>query len=150
MNKVLIILGLLISFHSSAENNLESTFLEDDQVVKIIPIKANTGSAAARDEEYMPLFYVMPIYPRRAQERGTEGYVIVGFTVTEIGTVKNAEVIEGRCGDMDNPESGMRSCSMFNKSSLKAASKLKYKPKVIDGNPVKIDNVLYRFRYLME
>mgnify|MGYP001196138377 FL=1 len=129
----------------------------DDEIIKIIPIKASTGSAAApevalaaRDEEYLPLFFVGPKYPRKAQEKGTEGYVVVSFTVTKKGTVKNAEVIEGKCGDMDDPKSGMRSCSVFNTSSLKAASKLKYKPKVIDGNPVKQDNVLHRYSYLME
>ena len=44
----------------------------------------------------------------------------------------------------------MRDCSIFNNSSIRAAAKLKYKPKIVDGNPVKVDNVLYRFRYEME
>ena len=44
----------------------------------------------------------------------------------------------------------MRDCSIFNNSSLRAAAKLKYKPKIVDGNPVKVDGVAYRFRYEME
>jgi hypothetical protein len=43
----------------------------------------------------------------------------------------------------------MRDCSIFNNSSIRASAKLKYKPKIVDGNPVKVDNVLYRFRYEM-
>jgi protein TonB len=128
----------------------------DDEIIKIIPIKANSGTGASPqfalptlDNEYLPLFAVRPQYPRRAQERGTEGYVVVSFTITKKGTIENADVIEGKCGNMDNSEFGMRSCSIFNSSALRAASKLKYKPIVIDGNPVKKDNILYRFQYLI-
>ena len=41
------------------------------------------GGSFFRDGEYIPLFKVQPIYPRRAQERGTEGFAIVSFTITE-------------------------------------------------------------------
>jgi len=123
----------------------------------IIPIKANSGTGAspqfalpALDNEYLPLFAVQPQYPRRAQERGTEGFAIISFTITEQGTAENAIVIEGKCGDINNPEVVMRDCSIFNNSSLRAAAKLKYKPKIVDGNPVKVDGVAYRFRYEME
>ena len=52
-----------------------------------------------RDGEYIPLFKVQPIYPRRAQERGTQGYAIVSFTITESDHVENAKPLEGYCGD---------------------------------------------------
>ena len=42
------------------------------------------------------------------------------------------------------------SYSIFNNSSIRAAAKLKYKPKIVDGNPVKVDDVMYRFKYEME
>ena len=38
-----------------------------------------------RDGEYIPLFKVQPIYPRRAQERGTEGFAITSFSHLSIG-----------------------------------------------------------------
>ena len=106
--------------------------------------------AVVKDGAYMPLFAVQPQYPRRAQERGTEGYSIISFTITEQGTAEGAIVVEGKCGDINDPEVVMRDCSIFNNSSVRAAAKLKYKPKIVDGNPVKVDNVLYRFRYEME
>ena len=120
--------------------------------VSIAKPKANfkAGGSFFRDGEYIPLFKVQPIYPRRAQERGTEGFAIISFTITEQGTAENAIVIEGKCGDINNPEVVMRDCSIFNNSSLRAAAKLKYKPKIVDGNPVKVDGVAYRFRYEME
>ena len=119
--------------------------------VTIAKPKANikAGGSFFKDGEYMPLFAVQPQYPRRAQERGTEGFAIISFTITEQGTAENATVIEGKCGDVNEPET-MRDCSIFNNSSLRAAAKLKYKPKIVDGNPVKVDGVAYRFRYEME
>jgi len=53
--------------------------------------KANftAGGSFFRDGEYIPLFKVTPIYPRRAQERGIMGYAIVAFTITETGTVED-------------------------------------------------------------
>ena len=47
-------------------------------------------------ENHIPLFKVQPVYPRRAQERGTEGFVIVAFTITESGTITDPYVIEGK------------------------------------------------------
>jgi protein TonB len=107
------------------------------------------GGSFFKDGEYMPLFAVQPQYPRRAQERGTEGFVIISFTIIEQGSVENVIVIEGKCGDINNPEVVLRDCTIFNNSSLRAAAKLKYKPKIVDGNPVKVDGVAYRFRYEM-
>ena len=119
--------------------------------VTIAKPKANiqAGGSFFKDGEYMPLFAVQPQYPRRAQERGTEGYAIISFTITEQGTVENPVVVEGKCGDVNDPNVVMRDCSIFNNSSIRASAKLKYKPKIVDGNPVKVDNVLYRFRYEM-
>ena len=117
--------------------------------VTIAKPKANiqAGGSFFKDGEYMPLFAVQPQYPRRAQERGTEGYAIISFTITEQGTAENPVVVEGKCGDVNDPNVVMRDCSIFNNSSIRASAKLKYKPKIVDGNPVKVDNVLYRFRY---
>jgi|TARA_B100000902_G_scaffold362143_1_gene380199 TonB family protein len=98
---------------------------------------------------YKPLSAVQPQYPRKAQNRGTEGYAIIKFTITEQGTTENAEVVEGKCGDIYSKRN-MTNCETFNNSSLKAASKLRYRPTEVNGNSVKTDNVLYRFRYEME
>ena len=92
---------------------------------------------------------MQPIYPRRAQERGTQGFSIVSFTITESGSVENAVAIEGYCGDPTGPESEMRPCSMFNSASARAALKLKYKPKIVDGNATAVNDVLHRFTFIM-
>ena len=110
------------------------------------------GGSFFRDCEYIPLFKVVPIYPRRAQERGTMGYALVEFTITDTGSVENAQTIEGYCSSKrpDDPEVQFRPCSMFNSASARAALKLKYKPKIVDGRAVPVDGVLHRFTYILD
>ena len=110
------------------------------------------GGSFFRDGEYIPLFKVVPIYPRRAQERGTMGYALVSFTITETGSVENAVPVEGYCSSKspEDPAVEFRPCSMFNSASARAALKLKYKPKIVDGKAVPVDDVLHRFTYILD
>ena len=73
------------------------------------------------DGEYLPIVKVAPIYPRRAQSRGIEGYVIVEFTVSKTGTVVNPVVIEAK------------PANIFDRAAIDATLKFKYKPRVVDG-----------------
>ena len=122
--------------------------------VSIAKPKANfkAGGSFFRDGEYIPLFKVVPIYPRRAQERGTMGYALVEFTITDTGSVENAKAIEGYCSNSDpnDPATEFRPCTMFNSASARAALKLKYKPKIVDGKAVPVDGVLHRFTYVLD
>lgn len=81
------------------------------------------------DGEYLPIVKVQAIYPRRAQARGIEGYVIVEFTVSQTGAVVNPVVVEAK------PE------GIFEQAALDAAAKFKYKPRVMDGEPVSVAGV---------
>ena len=120
--------------------------------VSLAKPKANfkAGGSFFRDGEYIPLFKVTPIYPRRAQERGIMGYAVVAFTITETGTVENAEPLEGFCGDPTNPDTVYRACSIFNSAAKRASLKLKYKPKIVDGKAVRVDNVPHKFTFILE
>ena len=114
-------------------------------------INFNQGSGSLfRDGEYIPLFKVQPVYPRRAQERGTEGYVIVAFTITESGTIEDPYVIEGKCRSAKNRGGEYNDCSMFNSATIRAAKKLKYKPTVRDGRAVAVEDVPHKFTYEIE
>lgn len=122
--------------------------------VSVAKPKANfkAGGSFFRDGEYIPLFKVVPIYPRRAQERGTMGYALVKFTINETGSVENAEPVEGYCSNSNpsDPATEFRPCTMFNSASARAALKLKYKPKIVDGKAVPVDDVLHRFTYVLD
>ena len=114
-------------------------------------INFNSGSGSMfRDGEYIPLFKVQPVYPRRAQERGTEGYVIVAFTITESGTITDPFVIEGKCRSVNNRDGEYSDCTMFNSATIRAATKLKYKPTVRDGRPVAVEDVPHKFTFELE
>ncbi len=92
---------------------------------------SGTGGFTA-DGEYLPIVKVQPIYPRRAQTRGIEGYVLLQFTVTATGAVRDPVVIEAK------PP------GIFDRAAINAALKFKYKPKVINGEPIEVAGVLNR------
>ncbi|MFT7687978.1 MAG: protein TonB [Candidatus Azotimanducaceae bacterium] len=101
------------------------------------------GGFGISDGEYLPIVKVQPQYPRRALSRGMTGWAIVEFTVSAQGTVKDTFVVsncgwtkdksQGKCVDSPN--------TVFDKSAMRAAAKFKYKPKVIDGEPVETAGV---------
>ena len=89
------------------------------------------------------------IYPRRAQERGTEGYAIVSFTITETGSVEDAKSIEGWCGNVRSPYTQYQPCNIFNIAALRAAKNFKYEPAKQDGKNIRVKNVLHRLTFIM-
>ena len=114
-------------------------------------ISFNQGSGSLfRDGDYIPLFKVQPVYPRRAQERGIEGYVIVAFTITESGTIEDPYIIEGKCRSNNNRDSDYNDCTMFNSATMRAAQKLKYKPTVRDGKTVAVEDVPHKYTFELE
>ncbi len=92
---------------------------------------------AVSDGDYLPIVKVAPIYPRRALSRGIEGHVIVEFTVTAAGTVKDPIIIES-------------TNSVFERAAVKAALKFKYKPRVVDGVPIEVKGVRNKITFLLE
>tara|TARA_B100000749_G_C18364099_1_gene438820 strand:+ start:479 stop:1078 length:600 start_codon:yes stop_codon:yes gene_type:complete len=86
------------------------------------------------DGEYLPIVKVAPVYPARALTRGLEGYVIVEFTVTRTGTVRDVLVVES-------------TSSLFERAASEAALKFKYKPRVIDGEAVEVPGVRNRITF---
>ncbi len=97
-------------------------------------IGIDTGGYSS-DGEYLPIVKVRPIYPRRAQTRGIEGYVLLEFTVTRTGAVADPIVIES-----DPP-------GIFDRAAINAALKFKYKPKVVNGEPIDVAGVLHRITF---
>jgi protein TonB len=102
-----------------------------------IEIGGMTGGDFAVDGEYLPIVRVEPIYPRRAQSRGIEGYCDMEFTVTSSGEV--TDVVATEC-----------SSSVFESSSVKAVQKWKYKARVVNGQPIDSPGVQTRLTYKFE
>jgi len=96
-------------------------------------------SLGVGEGDYLPIVKVAPMYPQRALMRGIEGYCVVQFTVTRQGTIRDPFVIEDQCTN-----------TLFQRPSLQAALKFKYKPRVIDGQAVEVPGVRNKFTYVIE
>lgn len=95
-------------------------------------------TAGSADGDYLPIVKVAPVYPRRAVDRGIEGYVIVEFTVTKTGAVRNPRVVEY------DPS------TIFSKAALAAALKFKYKPRIVNGEAIEVHGVLNKITFKLE
>lgn len=94
-------------------------------------VDLNVGGVGgfSSDGEYLPIVKVAPVYPRRAQTRGIEGHVLLEFVVTKTGAVRDPVVIES-----EPP-------GIFDRAAVQAALKFKYKPKVVNGEPIDVAGV---------
>jgi protein TonB len=93
-------------------------------------------SLGVGEGDYLPIVKVAPIYPARALQRGLEGFCVVMYTVTSLGTIRGPVVVEDQC-----------TSSLFHRASVQAALKFKYKPRVIDGEAVEVPGVQNKFTY---
>jgi protein TonB len=103
-----------------------------------VQIQISSSGMSSGDGEYLPIVKVAPIYPRRAQTRGITGYCIVEYTVTKTGSIRDPQAV-------DCVPSGV-----FERASVKAAEKFKYKPRVVDGEPIEVAGVQNKFTYELE
>ena len=98
---------------------------------------AGPGRINIAEGDYLPIVRVAPVYPARALARGIEGYVDMEFTVTTTGTVINPIVVFSTSG-------------LFNRAAERAVLKFKYKPRVVDGQPVEVPGVRTRITFKIE
>jgi protein TonB len=95
-------------------------------------------SGVFADGSYVPIFKVPPIYPRRAQERGIEGCVMLEFAVTKVGAVRDPVVLW-------SIPSGI-----FDRAAMRSALKFKYKPQIRDGEAIEVTGVLNQITFIIE
>jgi len=101
-------------------------------------LAVDSGLAGARgDGEYLPIVRIAPQYPRRAAQKGIEGFVDLEFTVTKLGTTKDVVVLNAE------------PANIFNRAAIASVLKYKYKPKVEDGKPIDVPGVQIRVTFEM-
>jgi len=76
------------------------------------------------DTDVIPRVRVNPEYPPAAITRSVEGWVRVQFSVTSIGTVRDAVVVDSEPG------------TVFDEAALKAIARWRYSPRVVNGDAV--------------
>lgn len=94
--------------------------------------------AMQRDGEATPIVRIEPKYPVQAARDGKEGYVILSFTINEVGGVEDIEVIEA------DPR------RVFDREARRALSKWKYKPNIVDGKPQKQFNMRVQLDFKLD
>ena len=122
---------------------LELDFDTDLDVANMAPsagvqVQISSSGMSSGDGEYLPIVKVAPIYPRRAQTRGITGYCIVEYTVTKSGSIRDPQPVD------------CQPAGVFERASVKAAEKFKYKPRVVDGEPIEVAGVQNKFTYELE
>lgn len=115
--------------------NIERASVELDTGLEL-----SNASISATDGDYLPLVAIAPQYPTRAAQRGIEGWCLVSFTVDGQGNVVEDTIT---VVDAEPP-------NMFDRSSLRAAARFKFQPRVEDGQGVQVEGVQYLFRYQLE
>lgn len=80
------------------------------------PIIAGPG-----DGDALLIASVTPVYPQRLKERGVQGWVLLQFSVDELGRVRDVVVLDGK------PRGA------FDRAATDAVQRFKYKPLVQDG-----------------
>lgn len=95
------------------------------------------GGLSASDGEYLPIVKVAPTYPRGALSRGLEGDVLLEYTVTKQGSVRDPVVLEST-----NP--------VFDQAAIDSALRYKYKPRVVDGEAIEVPGVRTRVVFRLD
>ena len=123
-------------FAPMSESNATDTILAVSAMPSLSNTSLNIGGPGfgGTDGDYLPIVKVAPMYPRYALVSRVEGECVVSYTVTTTGATRNIRVIEDRCVSKH-----------FHRASINAASKFKYKPRIIDGEAVEVHDVLNRF-----
>lgn len=115
----------------------------DNSVAQLTPtVDANSAMSkmkmtAGSDRDIIPLVRINPDYPPRALSRGIQGWVIVQFTISATGTVKDPKVVDS-------------SNSIFDEAALKAIARWRYNPKVEEGVAVERVGVQTKLVFQLE
>jgi len=124
-----------ISISDGPDLNIDRSQVELDTGLEL-----SNASIAATDGDYLPLVAIAPQYPTRAAQRGIQGWCLVSFTVNGLGNVEEdtIEVVDAE------------PANIFDRSSIRAAARFKFQPRVVDGQGVDVPGVQYLFRYQLE
>jgi len=103
-----------------ARGNVENNVAQLTPTVDASGAMSKMKMTAGSDRDIIPLVRINPDYPPRALSRGIEGWVIVQFTISATGSVKDTKVVDS-------------SNKIFDEAALKAIGRWRYNPKVEEG-----------------
>ncbi|HET9839243.1 MAG TPA: energy transducer TonB [Candidatus Angelobacter sp.] len=78
-----------------------------------------------RVTEGMRVYYMAPVYPRRARMQGLQGEVLIDATIDTKGNLTHIQVVQGD--------------KILAESAVDAVKKWKYRPSMVDDRPVPVE-----------
>ena len=131
MKKLLLLLSLLLATNASAHSGDTG---EHTHIFNQCETKEKIDTL---NQPPVPLKLNAPRYPRRAQEKGIEGRVLVEFDVDEGGKAINAKV-------------KWSENEVFDSSALKSVSSWVFKPALENGKPILSKGRTHNLTFLLE
>ncbi len=137
-------------FYNTTLKIYEENLVEDDPVLLAAHARMAKIFIAMRDDRFvkhadrvikfykdeegeaLPLFIMQPLYPVFKDGKKPQGWVLLRFDISTSGKVEKLKIVES------NP------AKLFDKVTLDAAAKWRFKPKVKDGKRVKQSNTRAR------
>ena len=95
-------------------------------------------SLSRADGGLLTIVQVAPNYPERARRQGTQGYVVVEFSVDATGAVQDARVIDAQ------PK------GIFDRAALISVQRSKYRPRVEGGKALVVHGVRKRVLFNLQ
>lgn len=100
-------------------------------VIPLFGCIGNQTTAIAQSPDYLPLVKVAPVFPPRAIADRIDGHVTLEYAVTEDGSVEDVSVVES-------------SSPLFERPAVESALMYKYKPRLTNGVPQRVEGVRTR------
>lgn len=104
----------------------------------VVDLRRIERTAMGQDRDVMPIVRIAPDYPPGPLGKQIEGWVMMQFTITPTGTVRDAFVVDSSPKDT------------FDAAALKAIARWRYNPKVEDGVPVERVGVQTVIRFQLQ
>ena len=117
-----------------------STGIVNSEAAAVTGVDLTPTEIVIGNSELVPLVAIAPQYPTRAAQRGIEGWCLVSFTVDGRGNVIEDSIV---VVEAEPP-------GVFDRTSMRAVTRFKYQPQVVDGEGVEVPGVQYLFRYDLE
>ncbi|GAA0203328.1 hypothetical protein GCM10009123_08260 [Kangiella japonica] len=90
------------------------------------------------DGEAIPVYMPQPEYPVQANLKGIEGYVLFTMDIGPDGSPSNISVED------ESPR------GVFRRNALRAIRKWKFKPRIVNGQPIHQRNMRYRMEFKLD
>lgn len=100
--------------------------------------QGQTDFSGMGDGDAIPVYQPPAQYPVQAQLKGIEGYVLFTLDIGPDGTPSNISVKE------ESPR------GVFRRNAMRAIRKWKFKPRIVNGQPIHQRNMSYRMEFELE